>query len=423
MKESLRRPVLFAVIVITGSILILFDIPLTIMIPVVLIVGIAILFIVGAVTVAEIKNAGGNFKKIGIIKKLDGMKFFEKSTPAKKDTTKPAKEVAKQPVKGVEKKGGIGLHVRSFVSSLKSLGTVLKARRKPAKKIEEIDKQLDRAVSEKVEKRPAPGGSAQATGTSMPSPAGGAGIAGADATDGQDPFLSLSEDEFDLGLLDSLDDLDSPASPAGITEDTSAPLPDTAIPEMNEPDIPLPTTDTDEAAEDILKDNAQGLEEFSGLEGADAMDSDFGDLDNLSLDDIDIDEDTEEVTPQLPETPAEPAPKVVVAPPETGKEEVKTEWVKSDAPKDLVQPDDQLSTQAEMASFAGGGGSDADLLSSLASDVKHVKVEKNLSLLRELKDYKAPADEIESELTDMYTRMDTVKKTQKKDTPPSEGIK
>jgi hypothetical protein len=77
-----------------------------------------------------------------------------------------------------------------------------------------------------------------------------------------------------------------------------------------------------------------------------------------------------------------------------------------------------------MAAFSGGAGaSDADMLSSLAADVKHVKVEKNFSLLRELKDFKAPASEIESELTDMYTRMDSIKKTQNNKTPPPGGMK
>jgi len=55
--------------------------------------------------------------------------------------------------------------------------------------------------------------------------------------------------------------------------------------------------------------------------------------------------------------------------------------------------------------------------------VKFVKKEKNLALLRDLKDFKAPATDIESELTDMYTRMNAIKKPQKKETTPTEGIK
>jgi hypothetical protein len=72
-----------------------------------------------------------------------------------------------------------------------------------------------------------------------------------------------------------------------------------------------------------------------------------------------------------------------------------------------------------MASFAGGAsGSDADMLSSLASDVKYVAKEQNLSLLRDLKDFKAPASEIESELQYVHDRMKAGQTTGKKTTPP-----
>ena len=68
-----------------------------------------------------------------------------------------------------------------------------------------------------------------------------------------------------------------------------------------------------------------------------------------------------------------------------------------------------------MASFAGGAsGSDEDMLSSLASDVKHVTKEKNTSLLRDLKDFKAPAIDIENELKDMYETMKSASDPRKK---------
>ncbi len=421
MKESLRRPILFAVIVITGSLLVFFDIPLTLLIPVILIVGFIILMILGAVTVKEIKDSleslkPANVKKIGILKKLDGMKFFEKSTPVKKSVSQPVKAETKQPVKGPGRQSGIGLHITSFVSSIKSLGSLLRARSKSGKKVAEINSQLDRTVSEKVEKSPAPVSTRNA-GTPAPFPPGGAGTAGMDTGKDQDPFLSLSDDEFDAGLLDSLDDLDSPLSAPGTT-DSPHPLPDTSSPDTHEPDIPFPSLDIDGEAGNILSENAEGLDEFSGLAGGDTLESDFGDLDNLTLDDVDIEEDAEERP-----SPSVPAPVQEAAPAEPGKDTVKTEWIKSDAPKNAGQSEDQISTHADMAVFSGGGGSDADLLSSLASDVKHVKVEKNLSLLRELKDFKAPATEIDTELSEVYTRMDAVKNTQKKVKSPQEGIK
>jgi hypothetical protein len=430
MKENLRRPILFAVIVITGSILILFDIPLTLMIPILLIVGFIILLILGAVTVAEMKTAletlkPANLKKIGIIKKLDGMKFFEKSSTDKKDKTHPVKAGAKQPVKEAGKKSSIGIHLTSFVSSIKSLGTLLKERKKRGKKVDAINEQLDKTVSEKVEKRSAPARAGNVVNTPGELPPGGAGTNTPNRTNEQDPFLSLSEDEFDTGLLDSLDDFDTQVSSPEIPDASPSAIPETTTPVINEPDTPLPPLDIDGEAGNILSDNAMGLEEFSGLDDSEEMDSDFADLDSLSLDDVDFDENTEEKSPQPTATiPAAP-PVVDVALPESDKDQIKTEWVKSDAPKNADQFEEQESTQADMAAFSagGGGGDDADLLSSLAADAKHVKVEVNLSLVRELKDFKAPATEIESELNDMYTRMNAIKNPQKKGTPPPEEIK
>jgi hypothetical protein len=77
-----------------------------------------------------------------------------------------------------------------------------------------------------------------------------------------------------------------------------------------------------------------------------------------------------------------------------------------------------------MASFASGaGGTDEDLLSSIASDVKTVKKEKDLSLLRELKDFKAPASQIEDELQGMFDQISTAPVKKDKDKTGPDGIK
>ncbi len=429
MKENLRRPILFAVIVITGSILILFDIPLIFMFPIILIVGFIILIVLGAITVTDIKTAlknlkPANLKNIGIFKKLGGMKVFKKSTPVPKDKTQPQKAETKKPQKVPGPKKGIRLHISSFVSSIKSLGSVLKARGKSEKNVGDINKQLDRTVREKVERVSALEIAGTAEKNAVQLPSSGAGTTAIGTTKDQDPFLSLSEDEFDSSLLDSLDGLESPQSISGIEKGSSNSVPDPSSIDINDSDIPLPSLDLDGEAGNILRDNAEGLEEFSGLEGGDSIDSDFGDLENLSLDDVDLDDDSEEKTPQPPATPAEPAPIIDVAPDKSDKGQVKTDWIKSDAPNEAGQTDEQISTQSDIAAFSSGsGGTDADLLSSLASEVKHIKKEKNLALLRELKDFKAPAVEIESELTEVYTRMNSIKETQKKITSPPEGIK
>ncbi len=417
MKESLRRVILFAVIVITGSVMILFDVPLIFLIPLILAVGFIILLLLGTITVADIRGAftrkkTKNVKKISLIQRLNDMKFFEKK-PVQPGTTQAAPEKKNNQQKSdakssgssasaattasTAKKPGAVSHLRSFFTSLGSLRLILKERSKQAKKVEQIDELLDKAVSEKV-KSSALATAGKGVDTKIPSPGSTAGPGIKDREKEQDPFLSLSGDEFDPSLLDGINEPESsgPASvgqiPESGAETTGSPM------TMSEPEIPLPSLDIDSEADSILKNNEMGLEEFSSLEGAESIDQDFSDLGDVNLDDIDLDVDLEEETPQG--APASPS----VA--ESQKEAVKPDWIASDAPKGADLPGNQVSTDTDMASFAGGAsGSDADMLSSLASDVKYVAKEQNLSLLRDLKDFKAPASEIETELQYVHDRM------------------
>jgi len=419
MKESLRRFVLFTAIVITGSVMILFDVPLIIMIPLILAVGFAILLLLGAITVADFRSGFTrkklkNPKKISIIQRLDEMKFFEKK-PVQPDK-KPASPHKKEEItKSAIKKIGAGSHLRLFITSLGSLRTVLKERSKHAKKVEHIDELLDKAVSENV-KSSALASAGKGVGTKIPLPGSGAGPGLKEQEKDQDPFLSLSGDEFDVSLLDRLDDQEPPRSASsGQIPIPSAPETGSAL-VINEPEIPMPSLDIRSEADDILKDKEGGLEEFRGLEGGESIDQDFSDLDNVNLDDIDLDVDKEEETPSA--TGSSPSPA------ENPTTTVKADWIASDAPKGADLPRDEISTRDDMSSFAGGvSSSDADLLNSLASDVKHVTKEKNTSLLRDLKDFKAPATEIENELKDMYETMKAVPNPGKKAIPPPKRTK
>jgi hypothetical protein len=458
MKENVRRPLLFGIIVIVGSILVVFDVPLIILIPLIIAVGFVILLALGAITVPEIKNTFSalklqNLKKTGILKRLDPVKFSGKSPPAPgaKPVPKPEKkEVSKEtgkpgigsrikalfPTRGsrepkpekkevrkeTDKKPGLVSHVRTLFSSIGSLGSVIRQRSKQGKKVDDINKLLDKAVSEKVH-APPPASIPKAATPPMPAPPGGSG-AGLPGPSGEaDPFLSLSGDEFDAALLDGLGD--------DAMDGLSSPGPDTELPGTGDEsgqsggtDLPPPALDFSSAAGDILKDNGEGLEEFSGLDGGETPDSDFGDLDSLSLDDLEGELGDDALSPAPDEAPApvaSPAPAASPSPDDSTA--VKTAWIPSDAPKDADQPEDQVSTQADMAAFAGGSSSDEDMLSSLASDVKHVKKEQDVSLLRELKDFRAPANEIEQELSGVYERMSSTEKNKKKAPPSITGTK
>jgi hypothetical protein len=402
------------------------------MIPLILAVGFVILLLLGAMTVADIRavftrKKTKNIKKISLIQRLNDMKFFEKkpvqpgtpqSVPDKKNVqpkrdAKSSASVAK--TASTAKKPGTVSHLRSFFTSLGSLRSVLKERSKQAKKVEQINELLDKAVSEKV-KSSALTSAGKGVDKKMPSPDSTAGPGTTDREKEQDPFLSLSGDEFDTSLLDGLNEPESfgPASLGQIPESGTATTGSTLT--MSEPEIPLPSLDIDSEADTILKNNEMGLEEFSSLDGADSIDQDFSDLDDVNLDDIDLDVDLEEETP--------PAATVSPSAAESQKTAVKPDWIASDAPKGADLPGNQVSKDKDMASFAGGASSsDADMLSSLASDVKYVAKEQNLSLLRDLKDFKAPASEIESELQSVHDMMNAGQASGKKTTPPQKKTK
>jgi hypothetical protein len=399
MKERLRRVILFTVIVITGSVMILFDVPLIFMIPLILAVGIIILVLLGAVTGADIRSVFTrkklkNPKKKSLIKRLDEMKFFEKK-PAQSSNRPASPDKKKEPAKSTAEKPDAGSHLKLFFTSLGSMRTVLRERSKQAKKVDHINELLDKTISEKVKISPL-ASAGKGANTKIPQLGDSGGQAQKEQEKDQDPFLSLSGDEFDVSLLDGLDEQEPSGTPSpGLA---SAPAPGTGSSlAINESGIRMPSLEISSQAEDILKDNEGGLEEFRGLEGGESIDQDFGDLDKVNLDELDLDVDLEEKTPSAADTP-----EAAKNPTTT----VNADWIASDAPKGADLPGSEISTRDEMASFAGGAsGSDADLLSSLASEVKHVAKEQNTSLLRDLKGFKAPASEIENELTDVYNRI------------------
>lgn len=419
-------------IVVLGIILVFYNFSLIQLIFLMVIIIIFMPFLLGMISIGEVRSHLTGMKKTGFLKRLDEMKFFEKNAPAtgQKLSENAGKTVPKTGVNEAKteipnKKTGILHSITSFMSSLGSLGTILSEKAKKGKKVEDINKMLDKAVSEKVTKRVPPAGTnILATVPPVVGPGPGTGGGGGPGTD---PFLTLSNDDFDPGMLDGLED-----------EPASFPSPDGPLPDggkaaerssLPEPELSMPTLEDSESSPALPSDSGippdEGLDAFQGLDSGDALDEDFGDLDNLNLDDVELDEETDGSTSAekapSPEGAAAPLPSAL--PEDSG--EVKTAWVPSDAPKGADMAEDQVAVQSDMASFASasGSGSDEDLLSSIASDVKTVKKEKDISLLRELKDFKAPAAEIENELKDMFSRMNVSQKPKETKQPPSNGIK
>jgi len=441
MKETTHRLVLFAVIVGTGSVLIFVDIPLIYLIPLIMAVGFLLLILLGSITVAEIKNALSiqTFKKIrqqSSPKRSDSVNLSDKKISPQKDGG--GKKAGKNaPAKPAEKTGGIRHHLSLLASSTKSLGKILAGRKKTAKKPEEINKLLEHTITEKVHRGSAPEIVAEAPAV-FGSKQGGAGAMNTESGSEIDPFLALSGEELEAGLLD---DLDEP-EPAGDSQTGLGPEGADSSLSMMDLEMPDLPDDTAADAEAILKANADdGSDELSGFDGVEAADGTLEDLDSINLDDIDLGDESGmlEPAPPVPDLSAEdsaPGPGGLITAPATraGGPESSAQ---GSSPSDILSDTAKWSSQgslltvkleedhSEISAFAAGTapGSDEDMLSSLASDIKHVKKERDLSLLRDLKDFKAPAADIEKELSEMSEQLNTASKGAKKKIPTSQGIK
>ncbi len=318
-----------------------------------------------------------------------------------------AKETGKNvPVKLKEKTGGIQYHLSLLASSIKSFGKILTERKKTAKKPEEINKLLEQTITEKVSK-----GSALDSAATVPvsvriKPWWCRGRI-TDRKQEMSPIRSChsrmrtSEPACWMGWMNRNRQQDQKYT--GIHGCRFRPF-------HAGSDMPALPDETTADADAILRANADDDVpiELNSLEGGEAADETLGDLDNINLDDIDLGDDSGMQDP----TPQTSAPRQRVRP---WDQEVSFRRPPSRLPGGSYSSDYANQTE-DMSSFAAGTatGSDDDMLSSLASDIKHVTKEKDVSLLRELKDFKAPATDIEKELLEMSEQLNASKGATKK---------
>lgn len=391
---------MFAVIVVTGSVMIFADMALIYMLPLLIVVGVILLLLLGAITPGEIKASFSkiNFKRLREypgFKQICSLKIFAKKTSVPKKNTKTP---------GNGKQSGIGFHLSSLVTSIHSLGHILSDRKKPVKKVEDINKMLDKTVSEKVKGH----GAEQSPSLS------GAAAGGALPAD-DDPFNSLSGDDLESGLLDSLDEpeADSTLASTGGNSGSAAPAED----ELSMPELP-PLPDATGAEASALSGSGGELEGLDGLDAESSLDSALGELDNLEIDEEEVGEESS--TSQSDDASQQSGKPSETSLPATG-------GLIPAAP--IVPPADTNlipeASDSDLSTFAAGPtGTDEDMLSSLASEIKHIKKEKDISLLRELKDFKAPASDLEKELQEMTDQLINVgKNAAKKESATSHDSK
>jgi len=432
MNSGLRRFLIFVIMVGTGTVLILYNLPLFFIIALTAAFGILLIVLLSPPTAAELKSSLLNIYKISFIRRQKAAsKPYIKRAEQKAQETQKTVELRVEPfqvqkAEDTKQKRKFSVSPGSLSASVKSLGTILRTGKLPDRdNVEETDGIANKTGGEKT------GGSALARAaefsqdsmTANRRESGGSGGSGPRAVSPSptdDPFLSLSSDELETGLLDTLDEEDMKRSeirPDSTPPDLSLPyIPGSSGVTIGESDIPIPpqeiSAETQEEASSIEPD----LDEFNGLEGTDSIDQNLDELDTIDLDSVTPEGDMwegEEDTSQTSPPPKPPEAATPLPEPQARKERTPPANPPPVVSHVRLKKDDQH----DMTVFTAPVSADDRIISSLVDVIKTTKKTKDMSLLRELKDFKAPAKDIEKELSDLYQGLDTISDRKNKTKP------
>jgi hypothetical protein len=426
MGSSLQRLLIFIIMVSTGTVLILFDLPLMFIMAIVAAIGFLLLVLLNPATASEIKASILNVRQISFIRHQKSAKTYIKIGEHK--AAEPQQvvefkvepfEIAKKP--RTEREKDSSLNLATLASSIKSLGTMLRTGKKhDMKKFREIDKILPKTASEKgnVSALARAGELSQGSGIVKGAKPGGPG--GTHAGSGSsprpvdDPFLSLSSDELESGFLDTVDEEDKTGTeikPDTPPVDAFPPyVPGSSGVTIGESDIPIPPQEVplegppDE--EEPSPSDEPDLEGFDDFEATDTIDQNLDELDTIDLDSVELNDETWEEETDTEDSPPDSPPEIKPLPPEaTGTAGSAASAAPANSPPKVPGMNQNAGDLTDMTVFTTPVSADDLLVSSLAADFKIAKKAKDVSLLRELKDYKAPAKKIEEELSDLYSEL------------------
>jgi len=410
----------------TGTVLILFDLPLMIIMALVAAIGFLLLVLLSPATASEIKSSILNVDKISFIRRQKSTKTYIKIGEHK--AAEPQQvvefkvepfEIAKKP--RTDKEKGISLNLGTIASSFKSLGTMLRTGKKPdMNKVREIDKILPKTASEKgnVSALARAGELSPDSGIAGGAKPGGPG--GTHARSGSsphpvdDPFLSLSSDELESGFLDTVDEEDKKGT--GIKPDTPSPdafppyVPGSSGVTIGESDIPIPPQEVPlEGPPDVQEpspSNEPDLEGFDDFGATDTIDQNLDELDTIDLDSVELNDETWEEETDTEDSPPDSPPEIKpLAPEVTGTAGSAAPAAPAISPPRVPGMNQNAGDLTDMTVFTAHVSEDDLMVRSIAADIKIARKTKDVSLLRELKDYKAPAKKIEEELSDLYSEL------------------
>ena len=404
MNDTLRHLLIFIIILGTGTPLIILDLPLLLILVLEAFIGFLLLVLLSPGFGAELKASVPNLLKISFIRRDKGNKSLFKIPVLKKPAPKKP-----EPLFDIEEEEVLPPKKSSLGSSLKSI--------------------IARFTSGKPAGKDKPAGTVRLPDTTDGKNVDVSALALAGELDGdtgrhgrgraplpvEDPFLSLSSDELETGLLDTIDPAEreretvpAPAPEGATPLSDSQPIMDaTSGLTIGEADIPLPPQDI--SAEPAEGQEATGPEpeEYYGLDGSDTVDQNFGEFEDAEMTGMEPDgrvarEGAEPGTSVQPPSlePTGPVPE----PQESAPAPAATSLALL-SPAGGALPDQPAPGQQDMAIFTAPVSADDEMVRSLASEAKTTKKAKDASLLRELKDYNAPATDIEGELNEIFSEL------------------
>ncbi|MCP1715145.1 hypothetical protein J2T58_000999 [Methanocalculus alkaliphilus] len=383
MKDSVRRAILFLGTVSIGTFFVFVQLPVIYILLVTFVLGVFLLFLTGALTLSDLR-----LRRAKAEEQID-----EPEIPPGPGWREKFEEKMPSFYRGFQK-------IEAAAAPLGRAAGAVKARFRRSKKEEApvaatpaterkplfggLRERLARLrPGRKEEAAPAVSGPGGTPGKASPRDEALA-AAGAIAASGvQQGSGDKADDVFGDISLDELDD-DVFAELDGEME-MDAPLPDPDSDEGVSFD-PESASFMDDAAAILAQEGALDDEAFDADELSTGMDLDSLEIDE-DLDEIgDIDADPEKSTPAAPDTDEEE---------EEDQEEEQPQTVIAANEGYQFTPDQEQ----KVPDFGAlGGGSDMDILSALKGDVKTVKKELDLSLVRDLKDVDVRAEELEDEL-------------------------
>ncbi|HTY15330.1 MAG TPA: hypothetical protein VMC42_06455 [Methanoregulaceae archaeon] len=394
MNDSTRRTVLFVIVVIAGSVLVIFDIPAIVMIVGIIALAVLVLVINGSIHFPKIslkKRPAPKTKPVvepaaaGTANRKPKKSWFSIGNPAADKISRPG------PKSG--QKAGTGT-AHDFFSSMTRAFSVLaadisragKSGRSKEQKKKKIDEMLDGSITGNVS-------DIRSLKDANPEmiPVSRKTI--------DDPFTTLVKEPINTELLDSAkSEVDiSSLSDINLDEDVGTPSIGDDISHL---DVSLDVeeekiTIDEETDDEVANILAAHQEELGPGDAGDKspIASDMSNLEEFDIGSIDLDEELD-LGDDLPE------PEKTEASPGPGKTNVPKEPEKVAAAQPVEKP---RKMEDSMVAFSTGKGEDDDLMSSLKSEATKTKKESHASLVRDLKGINVPVQDLEKELEGFLT--------------------